>query len=298
MTLQQLSYFCALAEILHYTKASEQLHVTQPSLSYSIAKLEKDIGVPLFAKRGKKLALTKYGETFLPYARQALETLDFGTSKVESLRAPEKASVNLGYIFSVSYNMFPTLVSSFVNADGNREATFQFTQGIKDDLLKKLAAGHIELAIAGSYDAPGVRKAKLFTQEIFLIMPKSNPLSVRKTVALSDLHSETFVFPSLNSGLREILDRAFAEAGVIPRIAYEAEECNAITTFVATGTSMAFVPKMPSLPESVSICRVTDPPLHRDIALLWMRNRSLSPLADRFKKFVLEHDWRGVGVNY
>lgn len=296
MTLQQLSYFCVLAEILHYTKASEQLHVTQPSLSYSIAKLEKDMGVPLFVKKGKKLALTQYGETFLPYARQALETLDFGTSKVESLRTPKQASVNLGYIFSVSYNVFPTLVSSFVDADGNREATFQFTQGVKDDLLKKLADGHIELAIAGSYDAPGVRKATLFSQEIFLIMPKSNPLSARDSVALSELRGETFVFPSPNSGLREILDKAFAEAGVIPRIAYEAEECNAMTTFVATGTGMAFVPKMPSLPDSVSICRVTDPPLRHDIALLWMRNRSLSPLAERFKRFVLEHDWHSVSA--
>lgn len=292
MTLQQLSYFCVLADILHYTKASEQLHVTQPSLSYSIAKLEKDMGVPLFRKTGKKLALTPYGEVFLPYARQALETLEFGARKVESLRSPKPGSINLGYVYSVSYDFFPTLISNFMSIDGNREVTFQFTQGVKDDLLQKLAAGHIDLAIAGSYDAPGVQKATLLTQEIYLIMPKTNPLSARETLSIADLRSETFIFPKSSSGLREVLDRAFAEAGVIPHIAFEAEECNAMAAFVATGAGLAFVPRMPSVRENVSVHHVADPPLRRDIALLWMRSRALSPLAERFKKFVLEQNWR------
>jgi len=292
MTLQQLSYFCVLAEILHFTKASEQLHVTQPSLSYSIAKLEKDMGVPLFNKNGKKLKLTAYGETFLPYARQALETIEFGARKVEAMRAPAAGSINLGYVYSVSYDFFPTLISNFMSIDGNREVTFQFTQGIKDDLLQKLAAGHIDLAIAGSYDAPGVQKATLMTQELFLIMPKTNPLSERKNISLADLRGETFIFPKASSGLRDVLDRAFAEAGVIPHIAFEAEECNAMAAFVATGAGMAFVPKMPSLRDNVSAHHISGPALHRDIALLWMRSRVLSPLAERFKKFVLEQPWR------
>lgn len=295
MTLQQLSYFCVLADILHFTKASEQLHVTQPSLSYSIAKLEKDMGVPLFRKTGKKLALTNYGEVFLPYARQALETIEFGTRKVEALHSPQQGSINLGYVYSVSYDFFPTLISNFMSLDGNREVTFQFTQGIKDDLLQKLAAGHIDLAIAGSYDAPGVQKATLLSQEIFLIMPRSNPLSARASLSLSELRNETFIFPKASSGLREVLDRAFAEAGVIPHIAFEAEECNAMAAFVATGAGMAFVPQMPSVRDTVSVHHVADPPLRRDIALLWMRSRALSPLAERFKKFVLDQEWHDAG---
>ena len=294
MTLQQLSYFCVLADILHFTKASEQLHVTQPSLSYSIAKLEKDMGVPLFRKTGKKLALTQYGEVFLPYARQALETLEFGARKVESLRAPAQGSINLGYVYSVSYDFFPTLISNFMSIDGNREVTFQFTQGVKDDLLQKLAAGHLDLAIAGSYDAPGVQKATLLSQEIYLIMPKTNPLSARENLSISELRGQTFIFPKPSSGLREVLDRAFAEAGVIPHIAFEAEECNAMAAFVATGAGLAFVPRMPSVRENVSVHHIVDPPLRRDIALLWMRSRALSPLAERFKKFVLEQNWRNA----
>lgn len=292
MTLQQLSYFCVLADVLHFTRASEQLHVTQPSLSYSIAKLEKDLGVPLFRKTGKKLALTRYGEAFLPYARQALDTLEFGERKVELMRAPAKGSINLGYVYSVSYDFFPTLISNFMSIDGNREVTFQFTQGVKEDLLRRLSAGQIDLAIAGSYEAPGLQKATLMSQEIFLIMPKTNPLSGRERVTLSDLRGETFIFPKQSSGLREVLDRAFSEAGVIPHVAFEAEECNAMETFVATGAGMAFVPKMPHLSETVSVHHVSDPPLRRDIALLWMRKRVLPPLAERFKKFVLEQNWR------
>ena len=255
MTLQQLSYFCVLADILHFTKASEQLHVTQPSLSYSIAKLEKDMGVPLFRKTGKKLALTQYGEVFLPYARQALETLEFGARKVESLRAPAQGSINLGYVYSVSYDFFPTLISNFMSIDGNREVTFQFTQGVKDDLLQKLAAGHLDLAIAGSYDAPGVQKATLLSQEIYLIMPKTNPLSARETLSISELRGQTFIFPKPCSGLREVLDRAFAEAGVIPHIAFEAEECNAMAAFRRSAPAPRHRPAVDAQPRPLSARR-------------------------------------------
>jgi len=73
VTLQQLRYFSILADILHFTKASEILHITQPTLSYAINELQKELGVPLFERTGNQLSLTRYGSTFLPYANKALD---------------------------------------------------------------------------------------------------------------------------------------------------------------------------------------------------------------------------------
>ena len=78
MTLMQLRYFQTLASMLNYTKAAEALHISQPSLSYAIAELEKDLEVPLLARKNRRVALTPYGEFFLTYATRVLATLEEG----------------------------------------------------------------------------------------------------------------------------------------------------------------------------------------------------------------------------
>lgn len=79
MNISQLQYFCKLAELQHYTKAAEQLYITQPTLSNSIARLEEELGVPLFEKSGRNVRLTKYGKEFNKYATKALNALHEGS---------------------------------------------------------------------------------------------------------------------------------------------------------------------------------------------------------------------------
>ena len=76
MTLKSLEYFKKLAELQHFTKAANELHISQPSLSYAISELEKDLGVLLFDRKDKKIALNHYGEAFLSYVNQALSILN------------------------------------------------------------------------------------------------------------------------------------------------------------------------------------------------------------------------------
>ena len=78
MTLLQLQYFSTLARVLHYTHAAEELHISQPTLSYSINELEKEMGVRLFEKQNRKIFLTESGERFLPYVKKAMQLLDEG----------------------------------------------------------------------------------------------------------------------------------------------------------------------------------------------------------------------------
>ena len=113
MTLQELRYFCVTAEVLHYTRASRLLYISQPSLSYAISKLEQELGVPLFKKNGKKVTLTKYGEEFLPYAKRALAELSEGTERLREMKVPTSGGISLGYIYSVSFSALPEFVNSF-----------------------------------------------------------------------------------------------------------------------------------------------------------------------------------------
>ena len=126
MTLQQLRYFCVTAEVLHYTRAADLLYISQPSLSYALNKLEKELGMPLFHKQGKQISLTRYGAEFLPYAKRALSELSKGQDRLKELRAPSAGIINLGYIYSVSFSVLPAFVDRFYAHFGSRQTAFRF----------------------------------------------------------------------------------------------------------------------------------------------------------------------------
>ena len=149
MTLQELRYFCVTAEVLHYTRASRLLYISQPSLSYAISKLEQELGVPLFKKNGKKVTLTKYGEEFLPYAKRALAELSEGTERLREMKVPTSGGISLGYIYSVSFSALPEFVNSFYRHQGSEQIAFRFRQGKAGELVEQLLNGSLDLLIAG-----------------------------------------------------------------------------------------------------------------------------------------------------
>ena len=148
MTLQQLKYFVETARTLHYTKAAEQLNISQPSLSYAISQLSKKLGVPLFKIEGTKVSLTEYGEAFLPYAESALNILAQGEAQLNRMQNPSSTNISLGYIYTVSFDAIPQLIDDFYIYKGNRNISFSFQVNITDLLIKKLLEGSLDIVIA------------------------------------------------------------------------------------------------------------------------------------------------------
>ena len=99
MTLHMLLYFRVLAKLQHYTKSAKELHISQPSLSYSIGELEKELGLPLFDRVGKKIRLNNNGEIYLTYVEEALKNLDDGFSAMKKLQTESAGTINIGYIY-------------------------------------------------------------------------------------------------------------------------------------------------------------------------------------------------------
>lgn len=287
-TLQQLKCFCALARELHYTRAAESLHITQPTLSYAIGELQKEIGAPLFKKEGNQTELTEYGIAFLPHAERTLAAAHDGKRKIEDMLESDSGNISLGYIYSVSFNFLPAIVSRFQEEERNRNVSFHFYQGIKDQLLTKLREGTIDLVIASAPDAKPIRSARLFRQELFLVVPKDHPLAKEASVSLEELKNEKFIFDKPTSGLRIALDKIFDDTGIKPEIAYEVEECNAMVAFVSTRQGVAVMPKIPLMKTyDVEVVRITDPTPFRYINLLWNEDMPMSPIVERFKENIL-----------
>lgn len=287
MTLQQIKCFTVLAETLHYTKAASLLFISQPSLSYTIAQMEKELGVALFERQGKKVKLTKHGEAFLPYAKSSLAAIENGRECLERMAQP-KNSVNLGYIYSLSFDFLPSVISGFTESHHMENLAFNFYMGLNYQLLGRLESGALDLALAAFFDSDQLTGLPIHEQEIFLVVPSSHPLAPRGEVKLSELRDEKFVMITPNSSLRKLIDDAFKLAGFEPRIAMEAEECNAMASFVGGRFGLALMPKIPSLSSyQVSLLHITDVRVARKIYLVWKKDRELGEPIEQLKQYIL-----------
>ena len=145
MNLFYLRYFVKLAHVGHYTKAAEQLCITQPSLSHAISQLEKELGLPLFEKYGRKTTLTRYGEEFLLCAEQTLRTLDNGLASLERA-ANGEGEIRLGILRTLGIQFIPRLAARFLEEHPEAEIHFSFHTGITRELLSGLLAQKYDLA--------------------------------------------------------------------------------------------------------------------------------------------------------
>lgn len=288
MTLQQLKYFRVMAEILHYTQAAKMLYISQSSLSYSLSELEKELGAPLFDKQGKKTVLTEYGKELLPFATNALESIEEGVRRIERMRMPSSV-IGLGYIYSLSFDFLPRILSNFFFHVGHGEISFNFFQGLSPVILEKLKRGELDIALSVATDDPSICSEPIYDQSLYLVVPKGHHLAEKGKITIQDLRKETFVSINANSSLRQHLDRLFEDLHISPHISFEAEECNAMASFVSARFGIAIMPDIPALNAyHVDIIPMDDPHFRRQINVLWVKDRPLSPAATRFKEFLVK----------
>ena len=138
MTLLQLQYFRELGKTLHYTKAAEHLHISQPGLSYSISELEKELGSKLFEKKNRKFQLTPAGQVFMQYVEQALDTITTGVDAFHAVVASTEERVALGYLHSISSSFIPQMVKRFYQENPHSPILFDFVQDLGPNLVQQL----------------------------------------------------------------------------------------------------------------------------------------------------------------
>lgn len=288
MTLQQLHYFIVLADMLHYTKAAQKLYISQPSLSRAVSELEKELGAPLFAKDGKLTMLTDYGKAFLPYAKESIAKIDTGKKVIQEMLVPS-TSVRLGYIYSLSFSILPGILENFLAQEENRDTQFTFFQGMAADIVDKLKKGELDIALSVRADDDAISENAIFRQELYLVVPKGHRLAQKEQVVLEDLENESFVTINANSSLRRQLDSAFETLNATPRITFEAEECNAMASFVSANLGVAIMPEIPALRSyNVEVLPIEGNLLKRKIYALCAKDHQLSSAATRFRNYLLE----------
>ena len=288
MNLDYLRYFVKLAEVHHYTKAAEQLCITQPSLSHAIRQLEAELGVPLFERAGRNTTLTRFGAEFLYCARQTLSTLDQGVSSLQR-SAQGEGLIRLGFLRPLGIEYIPRLAARFLEANPGKRLRFDFHTDRTRGLLEGLLARNFDLVFS-SRPAPdlGLTALPVTQQDLVLIAPKDHPLAGRHSVDLLEALPYPQVYFSRSSGLRDLVDSLFTAVGGTPIIAYETEEDQVIAGLVAQGFGIAVVPYMDLLLKlDLAILQISAPPYRRDFFLVTNDAVFLSPAAQAFCTFVL-----------
>lgn len=289
MEWTQLQYFRAVAQLQHFTHAAETLSISQPALSRSIARLEEELGIPLFERQGRMVALNTYGRIFLNRVNRAIQEITLGQQEIQDLMDPLKGSVSLGFIHSQGSNLVPDLLGLFHQRFP--EIQFKLYQNVTNQVLDQLEAGEIDFCFcAQPLLRENVRWIQLLIEEIILIVQKEHPLAQRNTVKLNELSEEPFIAFKKELSLGEIIYEIFKEAGFTPKITFEGEEVGTVAGLVAAKLGIALIPKVRTVEiGGIAQVHVSDPKCQRVIGMAWIEGRYLSPAARHFKEFVLEH---------
>ena len=288
MNLDHLRYFVKLSELRHYTRAAEQLCISQPSLSHAISQLESELGVPLFEKSGRNTVLTRYGEEFLECAQRSLGILDAG---MESLQRSAKGEgvVRLGFLRTLGVDFIPKLTSDFIAADPNSGVDFSFHSDLSSGLIDGLLQHKFDLVFCSEPERSlGLTATPVTSQKLVMIVPNGHPLADRGSIGLAETLEYPAVWFAKGSGLRKVVDGMYEQVGGKPISVVETEEDEVIAGLVAAGFGIAVVPDMDMLHKlDISVLEITSPPYHRDFFMVWDDSVFMSPAAQRFRSFVL-----------
>jgi DNA-binding transcriptional LysR family regulator len=243
MELRTLRYFVMLAEELHFGRAARRLAITQPPLSLAIRRLEEELGVTLFARTRRRVALTHAGTTFLEQARFILARTGEAVQLAQAADRGEIGRLAIGYMSASIFTLLPAVLREFAARH----------PGVRLDLRELTLPQQIAALRAGELHAgfvrPPVTDAEL-TSELLLeeplrvALPTGHPLAARSRIRATRLAGEPFVMFQRAPGLvlHDLVLGFCLQQGFTPRVAQEASQTHAVVGLVSAGIGVALVP--------------------------------------------------------
>jgi DNA-binding transcriptional LysR family regulator len=254
MNLRQLRYAVALAEAQSFTKAAGNEYVVQSALSQQLRKLEDELGVALFERTTRSVALTPAGEALLPLMHQVLAGVDQIKFDAQALSGTVAGRLTVGMMEVPSESLDVAALMATFHAR-YPEVSVTLRSGGSDLLIEAVRDRKLDVAVVGSnVSTPTGRLTftELFTEPLVAVLPSSHELAGRRSVLLDQLAALPFIDFPPGYGLRHETDRGFA--GVTRRVAFEVTRVDEVIQFVSQDLGVAL------LPESVAISRVGDNP--------------------------------------
>lgn len=298
ITLRQLKIFEAVTRHLNFTKASEELHLTQPAVSMQIKQLEQAIEIPLFDQLGKRISLTEAGEELQRYSRSISTLLEEAEQVFAEMKGIQRGRLNITVASTANY-FVPRLWATFRQQRPRVTVSLNVTN--REGLIRALAENDTDLVIMGQPPEDMDLVADPFMpNHLVVIAPPSHPLCSARHVPLGRLKAETFLVREQGSGTRSLMERVFAEKGLEPSTPIEMSSTEAIKQGVEAGLGLALLSvhtlEMELALNRLVILDVEGFPVLRDWYIVHRAGKRLSSVAQAFKDFVLKETTAIVNV--
>ncbi|MEU4666647.1 LysR family transcriptional regulator [Amycolatopsis sp. NPDC023774] len=286
MELHQLEYFVAVAEEANFTRAAARLHVAQPGVSAQIRRLERELGQPLFDRSGRAVRLTDVGAAALPHARAALAAVAAVRETVAEHEGLVRGQVAMGIVTSAGPVALPDFLAAFAERYPGVEITLG--EANSDVMVEALREGRLDVAVIGLADGvpAGLTAQVVLDEAVVAVTAPGDPLASRDEVAFADLADRGLICLPKGTGVRGVLDRGFATAGVHPRVTIEASDPNVLAQLAMRGLGVAIVPESLARYYAAELHTLQlRPRLRGQLALAWRADGPSGPAARTLIEF-------------
>ncbi len=291
ITIRQLKVFQAVARHNGFTRAAEELHLTQPAVSMQVKQLEGHVGLPLFEQVGKKIFLTEAGKEMLHYAKSISKQLEDAESVFQALKGIHRGSLDVS-VASTANNFGTKLLAEF--SQQHPSITIKLDVTNRETLLKQLADNEKDLVIMGKPPSELELDVTPFRDNPLVVVSNAtHPWVKEKNISAERLRDRKFVVRERGSGTRMLMERFFESHDIPFEPGMEMTSNEAIKQAVEAGLGLAVVSihtlELELETQRLAILDVEDFPIMRHWYVVHPRSKRLSPVAQAFKGFVTNY---------
>jgi DNA-binding transcriptional LysR family regulator len=291
VSVRQLQVFAAVARQLSFARAAEELHLSPPAVSMQVSELESVLGVPLFERAGRRIALTTAGEYFLVHARRLLANLKDAEDTIARLKGVQTGRLTIGVQSTAKYFM-PRLLADFLREHPGVDLKLEV--GNRQALSELLARNEVDLAVMGTPPRElDFRIEPFAAHPLGVVAAPGHPLAALPHVPPALLEREPFIVREVGSGTRAAMERYFADVRVKPAAIMTMPSNETIKQAVMANMGISFLSlHTTGLEVQTGLLKVLDVeglPLVRRWQIVHLRAKLLSPAAEALRYYVLEH---------
>ncbi len=289
LTLRQLKVFESVARHLSYSRAADELHLTQPAVSMQIKQLEDNISLPLFEQLGKRIYLTEAGRELYQYSRAISQQLTDMEVALDELKGMERGKLNISVVTTANY-FAPHLLAKFCQR--YRGVTVSLNVSNRETVLKQLSDNLIDLAIMGQPPEDSDIDSESFMENpLVVIAPPDHALCKEKNIPVIRLEKEIFLVRESGSGTRGAMERFFAQHHIKIKKGMETDTTEAIKQAVQAGMGLGIMSRYTAELEletnRLKVLDVQGFPIIRYWHVVNRKNKRLSGVAHTFREFLL-----------
>jgi DNA-binding transcriptional LysR family regulator len=281
--LRHIRAFLALARARSFTRAAAELHMSQPTLTVQIQQLEHAIGVKLFDRSKRHVALTQAGrDLIVPLEHILIDVEAIATSTVELLEH-RRGLVTVAALPSVAAGLLPRAIKKL--SESYPGIAVRVHDGVASTVAALVKAGQVDFGISSqTYGDRELTSHVLLMDRLCAVVAPDHPLAAKKSMTLHELSKHPLILMVKDSSSRQIVDLAFDREGLVSNVAYETTYGTSVAGLAQAGLGVGILPESMAGPSRLHQLRIRGEALTRRIGIIWRAGRSLSPTAERLKQ--------------